>query len=248
MPDSTRWFRWATRLKGIALSAFVKQGSKKPATKGVESCHLFAFALFATVALVQLAPRAPFVLLPSKQLLILESAAFAALDAALIALCAFWFWLYFADRSAEPIRVRPMFIGGQQIVELAVPDLHSSQLILLILPLMLAFLISLVSLLFAQIGFLAALLGTENPVAALQGAASIQIQSECAGFGDSSHRAFLAIFASTLGNDHACFKLTTSGPIGAYLVLSLWLVRGLLATVAFGVFVQFGTVIVRRKR
>ena len=238
--------RQGSRLKGIALSAFVKSGPYQPAVKGVESCHVYALSVFAGLLLIQLIPRALFLPTQTAMDQLLETAAFAVANVAMLTLCAFWFWLYFADRKTEYVRVRPLCFGRPQDVILALPEIHSSQFILLVLPLMLASLVALSAAFLAQLGFLSAALVDAAPAHALL--AQSVASEECTGFGDASHRALLAVFATVLGNDHPCIKLSSATALGAYLLLSLWVARALLAAIAFGVFVQFGTVIVKRRR
>ena len=231
------------RIKGLALSAFVKVGAREPAVKGVQACHSFALGAFISVIILQVLPRLDSLRTTSRLEMLLEGSFLAAVNSILLALCAFWFWLYFADRNAETVRVRPLFIAQSLDVRLALPDIHSSQLILLVLPLMLAAFVALVAALSAQVGFLAMLLSNLRPEQLLQDAGT-----DCAGFGATAHRAFLAIFSTVLGSDHACMKLSSATSLGAYLSGTVWAARSVLAAVAFGVFVQFGTVIVRRHR
>jgi len=233
-------------LKGLALSLFVRSGPYAPAVKEVRSCHSCALALFGFIVVLQLTPRPWFIPTLSTTGTLVESSLLAAIDLVAVSACTFWFWLYFADRQTEHVQVRPLLFGRAQDVVLGLPDVHTSQFILVALPLMLASLVALTAAMVSQAGFLLATMTSGGAVTALL--AIGDNEKQCGGFGELPHRAFLAIFSVALGGDNPCLKLSTESSLGAALSFVLWIMRAIFAAVAFGVFVQFGTVIVRRGR
>lgn len=232
------------RIKGIALSVFVAIDKCQPAVKEARSSHKLALGAFLMLIMLQVLPRPDFLPVVTRLGLLMETALLCAMNLLFLGLCAFWFWLYFADRESELVRVRPQFLAQPISIRLALPDVHSSQLILLVLPLMLAAFVALAAALAAQAAFLVLLLSDLHPSRLLLDSQGL----DCTGFGTVDQRALLAVFSTVLGSDHACMKLSSATSLGALLIGCLWAARSVLAAVAFGVFVQFGTVIVRRHR
>ena len=229
------------RLKGAALSLFVKAVRSSPASTGVRTSYTLVLAGLAMLIVLQLIPRLE--MLPNGiGWRVFEALCLLALNAVAAGICAFWFWIYFADRPAEMVWVRPHLMGDRQYVKLAVPEGHTAQLILLLLPLMLSALAALVALFIAQLGYLLGLLA-EGGVASLLAVTA----EECAGFGDVGQQAFLALFTLTLGGGQDCLKLSMQSGVAAQLSLWILLVRSMLAAVALTVFMQFGSALLVKR-
>lgn len=229
------------RVLGAVLSMFVKESTTPPAPSALVPSHAPAFLVFATSAAIQLAPISWRPALAHPAWGMAESLLLAFVNGLVVSSCAIWFWIYFADRSMSRVSVAPgLFRRRHDGVALKAPETHPAQFILVTVPLMLATFTLFTALTLAQLGYAAHLMF--NP--------SFRLPSDlaaCRDYGSASHRIFLSAFASFLGSDNDCLKLQSASALGAYFLLVLWMIRALFAVILFGVFVQFGTVVVRRK-
>jgi hypothetical protein len=227
------------QMLGFVLSLFIKESPESPAAKELVPGHIPMFLAFAIFAAMQLVPVSwtP----TGATWCLVESVLLLLSDAAVVVICATWFWIYFADRKGRRVSV-PAGLRRRRHdnIALKAPDDHPAQFILVTVPLMLGVFALFVALILAQLGYVAHLLVSPS-------FRSSGDPTTCGVYGNANHRLFLSTLVTFVGTDNDCLKLQPASALGASFVLVLWMIRALFGVILFGVFVQFGTLVVRRK-
>ncbi len=233
---------FARRLIGAFLGPLLWQGRR-----GLVPWHGLAYLVFATVMAAQLAPwDVATSLLSERSGRALQSLCLGGVNLLFATWCAAWFWMYFADDLEMTVRVRPWPMRSLQTVRIGSAIGHSSQLILVTVPMMLASLAVFVMLSMAQLGHGLHLLGYPAFHTAV-GLEADKLQACRAAFGNDSHRVLLGLMASFVGTDSDCLKLSPVTHTGGYFLILITVIKALFAAILFSVFTQFGTLVVRRK-